>query len=144
MKSKVYKKIFLLIILLSMITACSKPQVATLNQGVSKMRSRYHYTLYVPSTPLVHDPVSAITSYKRSYSTWNIYTNSLGKQKGSDVSYLIYDNSVKHFNSSAIFDFTKKAVVIENVQICNVDNECIDGGLDGKFKVVEKAPKREN
>ena len=136
------KKILLLsTILFTLIGCSSKSKVATLNQGVSELRSRYHYTLYVPRRPLVHDPISAITTPKY-YAQWDIYINNLGQQRGSSVAYVVEKNSVKYFNESAIFNFSKNSIRIKGVQICNVDNECYDAGLDGRFKIVEKAPKK--
>jgi hypothetical protein len=148
------KKIINLVILLFILTACSgKPKVAMLVTDDSKQKMKYNYVIYTPLRYMAHDPISALKNEKY-YVGHNIYTDFLGKVSGERVfhTYIkfisfdkktkepIFKNVVESYNKEASFTFSKRYVKIKGIQICNEDNECRNGGLDGKFKLVNEKP----
>ena len=144
----------LLMLLVFSLTACSgKPKVAMLVTGDTQQEMKYHYVIYTPMRYMAHDPISALKNEKY-YVGHNIYTDFLGKVSGEKVfrnykKFISFDKKIKKpifknviesFNKEASFTFTKHYVKIKGIKICNKDNECTTGGLEGKFKLVNEKP----
>jgi len=144
----------LMVLLVFFFTACSgKPKVAMLAPNDSKQKMKYHYVIYTPLRYMAHDPISILKNEKY-YVAHNIYTDVLGKVSGDKVfrTYIkfisfdkkrqepVFKNVFESYNKEASFTFHKRYVKIKGIQICNEDNECITGGLEGKFKLVNEKP----
>lgn len=143
-----------IIFLAFLLTACSgKPKVAMLLTNDTRQKMKYNYVIYTPMRYMVHDPISALKNEKY-YVGHHIYTDFLGKVSGEKVfhTYIkfisldtktnkpIFKQVIESYNKEASFTFSKRYVKIKGIQICNKDNECSTGGLDGKFKFVNEKP----
>jgi len=129
------------ILILILISGCvQKPKPDRIAKGLeSDINGKYHYVLEIQRNSIPHGintGAKAVFSGRLNIIQYHLYTNKLGRVKGSDILWGVDSSTPYALSNKSIFIFEKNSVTIKNLQECIGEQECWNAGLDNKYPLV--------